>query len=92
MNDIMLHGSPCMVVQSEFSYFQREEEEGWGLGGEMSHQPYLLSITIAYIHWNDVFSVIAQRLIQRWVVWCKLHKKQHMRAFFGKSVLKCHLT
>ena len=27
-----------------------------------------------------------------WIVWCKLHKKQHMRAFFGKSVLKCHLT
>ena len=26
------------------------------------------------------------------IVWCKLHKKQHMRAFFGKSVLKCHLT
>ena len=26
------------------------------------------------------------------IVWCKLHKKQHVSAFFGKSVLKCHLT
>ena len=26
------------------------------------------------------------------LVWCKLHKKQHVSAFFGKSVLKCHLT
>ena len=24
--------------------------------------------------------------------WRKLHKKQHVSAFFGKSVLKCHLT
>ena len=28
----------------------------------------------------------------RQIVWCKLHKKQHVSAFFGKSVLKCHLT
>ena len=27
-----------------------------------------------------------------YIVWCKLHKKQHVSAFFGKSVLKCHLT
>ena len=26
------------------------------------------------------------------IVWCKLHKKQHVSAFFGKSVLKCFLT
>ena len=26
------------------------------------------------------------------VDWRKLHKKQHVSAFFGKSVLKCHLT
>ena len=24
--------------------------------------------------------------------WRKLHKKQHVSTFFGKSVLKCHLT
>ena len=26
------------------------------------------------------------------IVWCKVHKKQHVSAFFCKSVLKCHLT
>ena len=30
--------------------------------------------------------------IRTMLVWCKLHKKQHVSAFFGKSVLKCHLT
>ena len=27
-----------------------------------------------------------------YIDWRKLHKKQHVSAFFGKSVLKCHLT
>ena len=34
----------------------------------------------------------AKRLSKEIVVWCKIHKKQHVSAFFGKSVLKCHLT
>ena len=40
---------PVYGSKYEFSYFQREEEDGWGLGREMSHQAYIVSITIAYI-------------------------------------------
>ena len=40
------------------------------------------------------FSLIRDEAGQftNYIVWCKLHKKQHMSAFFGKSVLKCHLA
>ena len=58
-------------------------------------------ISISYTYDNK-FDLLARKkwyirpvkLVKRMVliVWCKLHKKQHVSAFFGKSVLKCHLT
>ena len=41
------------------------------------------------IEWTDCQKV---KSCQDIVDWRKLHKKQHVSAFFGKSVLKCHLT